>query len=116
TPLESDMGRNMIPKIGEWRDGSLYRFRVSTKTPNAPVSADGGDMIVYERLFYKSIGNNGERIEACEVLASWYADGLQTSLAAIYEAGLSKGKRMGREDALGDVRRVLGLRDEAESG
>lgn len=95
------MGRNSIPKIGQWRDGSLYRFRAIGKDES--VSSDCGAMIVYERVF-----RDGDE-EQAEVLATAFADGFQEVMAAMFEAGFRKGRAEGKHDALARVRDVLGL-------
>lgn len=91
------MGRNSIPKLFEWRDGVLYRFRSSS---GKDLQANSGDMIVYERDIA-----GGET----EVLATAWADGLTEVMTAMFEAGQCKGYNKGYAKAQTDIRRSLGI-------
>jgi hypothetical protein len=94
------MGRNSIPKLGEWREGHLYRFRTSDGDP--VFSAEGGKFIVYEVI----------KSEGVHVLATAFADGLQEVMASMWESGFDKGKQDGKRQALADVRRALGVKED----
>lgn len=109
------MGRNISPKLGEWRNGYRYYFRViphNTSTlpehqDNVP-RPDDGRMIVYERevaTYGRDVAGEGRT----ETLAAFYADGFQECLAAIYEAGYNRGKRHGKLEAQKQFRAALGL-------
>lgn len=97
------MGRNSIPKLFEWRDGMLYRFRSSS---GKGLQADSGEMIVYEREI-----SGGET----EVLATAWADGLTEVMAAMFEAGQWKGYNKGYAKAQTDIRRSLGVTAQSAS-
>lgn len=90
------MGRNFVPKLGEWRDGVLYQFVVtgSDKIPRP----DDGEQIVYQRI-----------TDHREVLGVCFADGFEQCMASMWAAGYDMGKREGYEQALEDIRRALGL-------
>jgi len=98
------MGRNAIPKLEEWRDGKLYRFRAVSsfgsnngKTP----TADDGRLIVFECVT-RHKGN-----ETTETLATAYADGLLEVMAAMWQSGFMKGVKEGERRKAEEVRKVL---------
>lgn len=97
------MGRNAIPKLGEWRDGRLYSFRaVGTvkKRNEAPPSPEDGRLVVYE----VQVGKKGPP----EVLGTAYADGFQEVMAAMWADGYARGKRDGMKEKAAEVRRAIG--------
>lgn len=100
------MGRNAIPKLGEWRDGALYRFRyVGVEGVDAVVNnASNGKMIVYERVTKNPAG-----IEIVETLACCYADGLQEVMATMFQSGWNKGVSHGKEEQAHLIRTALGV-------
>lgn len=104
------MGRNAIPKLGEWRDGRLYSFMALdsySRKDAGPPQPDDGRMIVYERQNapYMHVPHSGET----ETLATCFADGFQECLAAMWESGYSKGEKAGYEKAKREIRSALGV-------
>jgi hypothetical protein len=95
------VGRDLIPKIGEWRDGKLYAFRSvnSMSKDDSPPKPDDGRMIVYEVQH----GKDGE----VEVLGTAFADGFQAVMAAFWEAGYQHGRRDGRKEKLQEIQAAL---------
>jgi len=98
------MGRNAIPKLDEWRDGRRYSFR-TVKGDDIP-KPDDGEFIVYEVEIASGRASAPNRIET---LATAHADGFQEVMAAMFEAGLLRGRREGRAEKLNEVRQALGL-------
>lgn len=98
------MGRNSIPKLNEWRDGKLYRFRATAvfggKSDGPPVPEDGRQ-IVYEI----QCGKNGP----ISVLGVAYADGFEEVMAAMWADGYAHGKRDGLNEKAAEMRRVIGV-------
>ena len=92
------MGRNAIPKLDEWSEGSLFRFRTSD---GASFDSECGKLIVYERVRKEGYGT--------ETLATAYADGLHELMAAMFADGYSRGKRDGYLNAQADIRNALGM-------
>ncbi|MFG1462329.1 hypothetical protein V5F77_05460 [Xanthobacter sp. DSM 24535] len=90
------MGRNSTPKLDERREGKLYRFRHPDETP--VLSANDGHMIVYEMVTQSGT----------QILATAWADGLQTVMAEMWESGYRKGLSAGSEAAKEEIRRSLG--------
>ncbi len=82
------MGRNAIPKIGEWRDGQLY----SVERPER-------GLCVLKRTTQKSE----------EYLATFWPDGEDESLFCAWFAGYNKGHKAGYEAAQRDMRKALGI-------
>jgi hypothetical protein len=99
------VGRNSIPKLGEWRGGKLYEFVSKDDTRhNGPPKPDDGRMIVYRM---KSPGIDGM---ACEtVLATAFADGFQECMASMFTSGYGKGEKAGYERAKAEMRAALGV-------
>jgi hypothetical protein len=96
------MGRNSIPKLGEWRDGKLYRFRsVADRGDDSYPKPDDGRMIVYE----VQRGKDGP----VDVLGTAFADGFQSAMAAMWESGYERGLRAGKEQKLREVQSALGI-------
>lgn len=99
------MGRNAIPKLGEWRDGKCYSFRAHRAYPHGEQPEyprpDDGRMIVYEV----------EDRDGTTILGCCYADGFQECMASMWQDGYYKGERAGREAALRDVRRAMGVKE-----
>jgi hypothetical protein len=91
------MGRNSTPKLDEWCEGLLYRFRHPDETP--VLSSNDGHMIVYEMVTQSGT----------QVLATAWADGLQTVMAEMWVSGYRKGVRAGAEAAKEEIRRALGV-------
>lgn len=85
------MGRNAIPKVGEWRDGALYSVDRPEKGKNG-----------YCTL--KRTTKDGE-----EYLANFWPDGEDESLFCAWFAGFEKGKKAGYEAAQRDMRKALGV-------
>ena len=97
------MGRNLIPKLGEWRHGEFYDFG---HTDGSPVlKSDDGAMVVYT-MKRKAHGEE-------QVLATAWADGLQSLMAAMYEAGYRKGKVIGASEARKEILNALGIKNVA---
>lgn len=107
------MGRNAIPKLGEWRDGQLYEFTVRAHWPDKAdppyPRPDDGRMICYERTNAPYLVQAGAPVS--EILATCYADGFQECMASMYHDGFTKGKAEGRKEALAEVRRALGIKE-----
>lgn len=99
------MGRNSIPKLGEWRDGKQYRFRaIDSFRPDddSYPKPEDGRMIVYE----VQIGKDGPT----DVLATAFADGFEEVMAAMWSAGFRKGQQSGRDEKLREVQDALGIK------
>lgn len=95
------MGRNTIPKLNEWRNSELHRFRYSNgKTPIEVNSLSNGRMIIYEVA-----KTNGD----VEVLATAFADGMEEVMAAMFRDGEMKGYKKGVEDAKRKMREAFGI-------
>lgn len=101
------MGRNNIPKLGEWRNGSKYHFttvKAFSDKKKLPVASENGAMICYLREFYDNDGKVQTELIACA-----YADGLQELLAAFYRQGFDKGRIAGHAEAKREIRQALGV-------
>lgn len=92
------MGRNSIPKLYEWRDGKLYRFRTPSRET---LKSNSGELISYE---CETI------LGGTEILATAWADGLSELLSAMFHAGYAKGQQKGRSEAQANIRIALGLK------
>ena len=88
------MGRNAIPKLGEWRDGALCRIHASGEGEARP---DDGKHVLYTR----------ETKAGTEILACAWADGLCELLAAFFQSGYQRGKRDGRAEKAREIRKAL---------
>jgi hypothetical protein len=95
------MGRNWVPKFGEWRDGELHEI-VAGDGSLYP-KPDDGRQVVYRVTTMTSGGRT------TETLAVAWADGLLDLLACFWKSGFDKGRKAGREEALREVRASLGI-------
>lgn len=106
------MGRNSIPKLGEWRDGKLYRFtqlKKSASDPDeclVPTDPNSGRMVSYECVS-APLG-----YEQTEILACCWQDGYHEVMASMYHSGHSNGYKLGFEEALRSVRASLGIKED----
>ena len=91
------MGRNLIPKLGEWRDGELYNFKYIDGS--YVDDSSNGKMVV----FTCQKGRDAEE----QTLATAWADGLQELMAAMYESGFQKGKLAGASEARQEILKAL---------
>jgi hypothetical protein len=96
------MGRNSIPKLGEWREGKLYSVHAIEK-PESPAQPDDGRMVVYEWI----------TAESREVLSAFHADGFAECVAAAWRDGYNKGVLAGAHRAKQEIRAALGLKEGA---
>lgn len=85
------MGRNAIPKIGEWSDGQLYSVEKPEKGKNG-------------LCILKRTTREGETSLAC-----FWPDGEDESLFCAWFAGYEKGKKAGYEAAQREMRKALGI-------
>lgn len=103
------MGRNAIPKLNEWCDGKLYRFRANAdfgEKIDGPPTPEDGRQIVYE----VQCGKNGPT----SVLGVAYADGFEEVMAAMWADGYARGKRDGSNERAAEIRRVIGASGDAK--
>lgn len=82
------MGRNAIPKIGEWRDGFLYE-----------VEQPPGGLCVLKRTTK----------DKEEYLAAFWPDGFEESVFSAWFAGFSKGQEAGRAEMQREIQKALGI-------
>lgn len=110
------MGRNSIPKLGEWSGGHLYDFTVEPikhgpdkgKTP--PLDPYDGRLISFTRTNAPYIvKNQGVPVE--EVLATCWADGFRECMASMYMSGYFKGLKAGEEAAKRAMREAMGAKE-----
>lgn len=97
------MGRNLTPKLGEWRDDECYSFIVQAK-PHASPDPNSGDLIVYQREF--RVDGKLKR----DVLCCAWADGIQSVMATMYAEGYRKGVRDGKVQKLVEIQAALGVK------
>lgn len=106
------MGRNAIPKLGEWRDGKLYRFTQLKKDASdpdedlVPTNPSSGRMVSYECVT-APLG-----YEEIEILACCWQDGYHEVMASMFSSGFNKGYNQGYEEALRSVRASLGIKED----
>jgi len=86
------MGRNGIPKIGEWRDGVLFEL----------VGTGPGQQTIFRK----------KTKDKTQILAVFWNDGFTESVVASYFDGYAKGKIDGYLEAKKEIRRALGISEE----
>lgn len=80
------MGRNSVPKIGEWRDGELHKI------------VRGDQLISYEVT--RADGTT-------ETLACAFNDSIDEVLISFWMSGHVRGKRAGRNQKTREIKKLL---------